>query len=47
MRMIVRRGMGFAIPGASLGLIMALLARRRIENALYASTATHGKPSES
>lgn len=35
MSMIVRRGMGYAIPGAALGLIVALLARRRIESSLY------------
>jgi hypothetical protein len=35
MGMIVRRGMSFAIPGAALGLIVALLARHRIESSLY------------
>lgn len=35
MGMIVRRGMTYAVPGAAFGLIIALLARRWIENSLY------------
>ncbi len=40
MGMIVRRGMSYAVPGALLGLIVALLARHRIESSLYDVSAT-------